>query len=230
MPESRGIILSRIRQGLLKQYLPDTGVVKPSLASEPFELSPLPLIDRFTAELVAVGGEVSIAKSDESAKQIITNLVREYGGGPVLSWTDDELPVTGVSDKLAGVGAHIEQVRLPTEPAERHARTQDLDVATVGITGAMAALADTGSLVLLSGPNRPLAASLLPLVHIALLPRHAILPDMAAFLAKHDAAALAKANRSLVFITGPSRTADIEMILTRGVHGPKRLIVIILDY
>ena len=78
------------------------------------------------------------------------------------------------------------------------------------------------------GPHRARAASLLPETHIALLPIDRLYPSMSAFFAAHAAQNLTTNASNLVFITGPSRTADIEMIITRGVHGPKRLCIVLL--
>jgi L-lactate dehydrogenase complex protein LldG len=82
--------------------------------------------------------------------------------------------------------------------------------------------------VVQSGLHRSRAASLLPETHIALLPSDRLYPTMAAFFAAHSPQALIGQASNLVFITGPSRTADIEMIITRGVHGPKRLCVVLV--
>ena len=86
----------------------------------------------------------------------------------------------------------------------------------------------TGALVLLSGPGRARSASLLPPVHIALLPANRLYADMASFWAAHPDATRHSSN--LVFVAGPSRSADIEMKLALGVHGPGQLhIVLIAD-
>jgi L-lactate dehydrogenase complex protein LldG len=115
---------------------------------------------------------------------------------------------------------------LPVEPAARAARLAELDRAAVGITGALAGLADTGSVALASGPGRGRIVSLLPPVHIALLPAAKLYPSMAAFLADHPG--LTRQASSLIFVTGPSRTADIEQVLTLGVHGPREIHVLLL--
>ncbi|MBI3162806.1 MAG: LUD domain-containing protein [Chloroflexi bacterium] len=86
----------------------------------------------------------------------------------------------------------------------------------VGATKAICGLADTGSVLIADGEGSPLEASLLPEIHIAVLKSSDILPSL------KDAMALVK-GRNVVFITGPSRTADIEMTLTIGVHGPKEI-------
>jgi L-lactate dehydrogenase complex protein LldG len=86
----------------------------------------------------------------------------------------------------------------------------------VGMTKAICGLADTGSVLIADGEGYPLQASLLPEIHIAVLCTSDILPSLA------DALALpiVRASRSAVVITGPSRTGDIEMSHTIGVHGP----------
>ncbi len=107
----------------------------------------------------------------------------------------------------------------------RKRRLAELDDVRVGVTGALAGLADTGSLAMVSGPGRGRMASLLPPVHVAVIRATQILPSYAALLAMHPDVAASGSN--LVLITGPSRTADIEMTLTRGVHGPGQVHVVI---
>ncbi len=97
--------------------------------------------------------------------------------------------------------------------------------AKAGITSAAAAIAETGTLVIPSGKGQPLSTSLLPEIHIAVIQSSQIvysLEEAIQIKAVRDASAT-------VLITGPSRTADIEMTLTIGVHGPKELIVYILE-
>lgn len=99
------------------------------------------------------------------------------------------------------------------------------DKAEVGITGADYGLADTGTLVVL-GSSDPRLASLLPPVHIALLKLDTLLTGLDELLTRLPKPA--EQTASMVLITGPSRTADIEQILVRGVHGPGELHVILL--
>jgi L-lactate dehydrogenase complex protein LldF len=92
------------------------------------------------------------------------------------------------------------------------------DQILVGVTNAICGLADTGSILIVDGA---LHASLLPEIHIAVLRSSDILPSLP------DAMDLVKGKNVAVFITGPSRTADIEMTLTIGVHGPKEIHVFV---
>jgi len=102
--------------------------------------------------------------------------------------------------------------------------TRDPDPALkAGVTKAICGLADTGSVLIVNGNGNPLHASLLPEIHIAILAKSKILPSLS------DAMYLIKDTRAAVFITGPSRTADIEMTLTIGVHGPKEIHVFVVD-
>jgi len=105
----------------------------------------------------------------------------------------------------------------------RSATASDL----TGITGAFCALAETGTLMLLSGPATPATTSLLPETHIAVLPLDRLVATM------EDAWGLLRAEggtmpRAVNFVSGPSRTADIEQTVTLGAHGPYRVHIVIV--
>lgn len=98
----------------------------------------------------------------------------------------------------------------------------------VGITGVFCALAETGTLMMCSGPDTSPAASLLPETHIAVVPRSRIVTGM------EDGWALLRRERGAMpravnFISGPSRTADIEQTVTLGAHGPYRVHLLLLS-
>jgi L-lactate utilization protein LutC len=94
----------------------------------------------------------------------------------------------------------------------------DIWSAQIGITTARALIAETGSILVDSGEGRTRLASLVPEIHLVLARRSQVVPRL-----EEAIALLGKRNAAL--ITGPSRTADIEGILVRGVHGPKRLLL-----
>jgi L-lactate dehydrogenase complex protein LldG len=105
----------------------------------------------------------------------------------------------------------------------RGARGDDL----VGITGAFCAIAETGTLMMVSGADTPAAASLLPETHIAIVHQSRIVRDM------EEAWQLLRAEqevmpRAVNFISGPSRTADIEQTVSLGAHGPYRVHIVLV--
>jgi len=118
-------------------------------------------------------------------------------------------------------------LRLPTVRSGITDRDQLRELcatADVGITSADYALADTGTLVMLSGPTEARMISLLPPAHIAVVPADRILSGLDELFSILTNPA--SVTSSMVLITGPSRTADIEQILVRGVHGPGEITVI----
>lgn len=142
-------------------------------------------------------------------------------------------------DDVAGVRGAVEQIvagrtfiasdtfySLPGIDGNASDRGQAVDTADVGINFADYALADTGSLVFLSESRETRLISLLPPVHIAIVAGHKILSglDELFTLVPRPAAE----SSSMVIVTGPSRTADIEMRLVRGVHGPGEVHVIVV--
>ena len=96
----------------------------------------------------------------------------------------------------------------------------------LGITGAFAAIAETGTLVLAAGPDTPATASLLPETHVAVVSVARVVAHM------EDAFALAREAfgqlpRAINFVSGPSRTADIDQTIVLGVHGPSRVHIVL---
>ncbi len=100
----------------------------------------------------------------------------------------------------------------------------------LGLTGVDLALAETGTMILRSGPGRPRSTSLLPATHVAVFDRTALVESLAQVSVFLEAWHTEDASGAMInFITGPSRTADIELTLTRGVHGPKEVHAIFVD-
>lgn len=156
-----------------------------------------------------------------------------------LSCTVDEVPQ--LTDAPLAVARYLSVMNLPPAavcaPAlagldwrsvridvqGRGARDGDL----VGITGCFCAVAETGTLMLLSAPETPATVSLLPETHIALVPASRIVAGMEDGwqLVRQEQAQLP---RAVNFISGPSRTADIEQTIVLGAHGPYRVHLVIV--
>lgn len=187
----------------------ESSMIKAKAGSISSEASPSSLatvverIHQFEAELTALDGKFTCCQPTELAEQICA-LLQERGITSIMAWESNQLP-GGLLDFLRGKGIQITHQPDP--------------LAGAGITGALAGVAETATLVLPGGSGRPLTASLLPQVHIAVLKAEDILPDMAAALRLPEVRRCA----ATALVSGPSRTADIEMTLTLGVHGPKEV-------
>jgi L-lactate dehydrogenase complex protein LldG len=154
--------------------------------------------------------------------------------GEALESADPRAFVAGAIEgktAVASNSAYLEEIGIAGLPGVRSGITDREELravcatAGVGITSADYALADTGTLVLLSTPQEARMISLLPPAHIAVVPRERILTGLdELFSVLPNPAELSS---SMVLITGPSRTADIEQILVRGVHGPGQITVVV---
>jgi L-lactate dehydrogenase complex protein LldF len=164
-------------------------------------------VERFTQELESVGGHVYRIRAEGLAERVGI-LLREHDIGTALAWDQ----VLGMDDG-GWLRAGVRMVHS-LDPTLR-----------AGITGVVSGIANTGSLVISSGKGQPLSASLLPEIHIAVLRSSQILSSLEEALQSQDV----QEASSVVLVTGPSRTADIEMTLTIGVHGPKELHVFMID-
>lgn len=203
---ARAAILDRLRRAEQTGVVPASGdcTSRPAAANDTSE----PLLERFVRELNALGVNAFVEPSDEAVRARVAGIV---GSQLVLQWDSHALPY--------GTGALFPAAATGSSPREQQA------AAEIGVTGVDAAIAETGSLAQLAGEGKPRAASLLPPTHLAIVRREQLCRSMGEFFAQY-ADALSR-SACCTFITGPSRTADIELTLTLGVHGPGVVIVVV---
>ncbi len=205
---ARDAIFVRIRQGL---RAPDARAVETHLARRargPLPTLPADLVTRFrecaTCLASTVVGPVPAAEVPATIARYLDEqkLPRRAVGWPEIA---------SVDWKSAGV-------EIETRPA----RGDDL----IGVSGVFCGIAETGTLMLLSGAPTPPSVSLLPETHIALLPVARIVAHMEdgwdLLRREHG-----KMPRAVNFVSGPSRTADIEQTVTLGAHGPYRVHIVL---
>lgn len=176
------------------------------------------LIDQFAARAEAVSSEVHRFDTKEEALRFILSFLRDEGVSDQPAryavWADcpflERLPRDQLAQAVPGLRFDVSR---GTAVAAR-----------IGISQMDWALADTGTLVQDSTAAERRLVSSLPEIHIAIIDANKILPDLSSLFAMIHAAD----TPYLAFITGPSRTADIERVLTIGVHGPERLVIVVI--
>ena len=210
--ESRQAILAGVRASLGRKVddtvAPRPPVVPPRAAGD--DASELALL---LSEIEKLGGVTRRLADGDELQQSLQQLVVAERVQRATVWATDEMSELGVSAMLAELGVEL------VSPREGKSRIAECDL---GVTGVDAALPETGTLALRSDANRPRAVSLVPRVHLAIVRPAALRADL------HQLFAEAKQGSYLICITGPSRTADIELTVTIGVHGPKALYVWLL--
>ncbi len=201
------------RQEILSKIPPPQGGEAPAISLCFPSQARQELVARFLQEIQAVGARSFVAADALAARQYLERLVAQK---------DQEMPngEVVVARRLVAASLGLDERRfhpLGSFPA------QD---AAISVTEADYALADTGTLVLFSAEGEGRTLSLLAPVNVTIVPASRIVSGLAElFTRAPDAAARSSA---IVFITGPSRTGDIELTLTVGVHGPGELHAVVL--
>ena len=169
---------------------------------------------RFVREAEKINCVVHHPADAQAALEAVLRLIADDQA--VLAWAPEHIPLPGLAEALAGRGITIAGAKT--------------DGVRVGITGAAAALAATGTLVVSTGEGRGRLASLLPDVHIAVVRREQILPDIEAWFAHLRATdpQVFRAASNHTLISGPSRTGDIGGVLVLGAHGPVEVHVVLV--
>jgi L-lactate dehydrogenase complex protein LldF len=187
------------------------------------------LIVRFQEELERIDGEFVRCSHEELPHQI-AEFLASIGANRILGWGEQNLEFNSIANHLRETGIQILEPEIPRseDGNTRYETLVGLDQAPVGLTACLAGLADTGTVILPSGAGQSSLTSLLPRMHVVLLRAKDIYPTFDHWIRAGGREAISSSPQ-LILITGPSRTADVEMILTLGVHGPERLVVFIID-
>lgn len=210
----------------------DPGAVVEAIRRQLAERWPQAL-ERFREEFEQVGGVFYRVGSVDEVPALIGRIAREREVRRVIAWAS---PVPG---SALTMGLRAEGLEVPddvTDAAGAEARAgfrQASAQADLGVTGVDLAVAETGSLVVISGAGKARSVSLLPPYHVAIFGKAQLVESLeqvgVIFEAIHRDPGLSASGASISFITGPSRTADIELTLTRGVHGPKEVHAIFVE-
>jgi L-lactate dehydrogenase complex protein LldG len=168
------------------------------------------VVDNFRASLEMVGAHFTLADGDKAAAKLVEGIIEKLGAKRVA--------ISG-SDVVARV---VEAIKT-TQFIER-APADVLFDCDLGITSAQWAIAETGTLVLESEMENHRLTSLVPTVHLCILKASRIRQTLAEILELTSK----NLSRTITFITGASRTSDIELTLAIGVHGPAELYVVVL--
>jgi L-lactate dehydrogenase complex protein LldG len=183
-------------------------------------------VARFRRELEALAGVVHDAASIDDVAGIVSRIASAQGQSRIIAWEDEALGMPGLRARLEAAGLTLLDPQVDHRGTSRTGQLDALASAAVGLTGADAALSLTGSIVVTSGPGRPRLASLLTPVHVAIVRTSTIVDSLSTLIAMRPE--LVTAGSNFVCITGPSRTADIEHTLSRGVHGPGEIHAILI--
>lgn len=191
-------------------------------------------LERFKKEFERVGGVFHRAPSLADVPQVVAGIAREREARRLVAWDPRELGAElGPALAARGLEPHAMPAGAVADAAERGRLRRLVADAELGLTGVDLAIAETGTLVIRSGAGRPRSTSLLPPYHVAVFDRAALVESLSqagVFLeAWHAGGEPADRGAIVSFITGPSRTADIELTLTRGVHGPKEVHAIFVE-
>lgn len=182
---------------------------------------------RFIAEAQKLSCKVSEFTDSQAAIQQIIEIIKfesarnpspptPHNGERVTAWDFEQIPLAGLKEGLIQAGIEIADSNDPT--------------VQIGITGAQAAFAATGSIVVQSGAGRPRKVSLLPFAHIAVIHENQLMLDFETWVQQQREQGLDsfRASANTIVISGSSRTADIAMEIVMGAHGPAEVYIILM--
>ncbi|RDV82445.1 LutC/YkgG family protein [Ammonifex thiophilus] len=174
------------------------------------------LISAFSAQARLLGAEVYRASSPGEARALVKEIIESTGVRRVALASSPLLASLDLIPVIEAAGAELVKGSL----------REQAETAEMGITAFELAVAETGTLVHDATELDTRLFSMLPLVHLALVPVRGLVANLEEAL--NYWLTRGEIPGYLAFVSGPSRTADIERVLTVGVHGPGRLLIVLL--
>lgn len=182
------------------------------------------LANTFKETFEAVSGHVHFVKTEVELCDTIASIAKESGAHCVALAELPDSVIDGAAQRLEGAGMAV--LRPPYTTANA---LSDIDSVQVGVTGARFGIAETGTLAEIVFEDASRLVSSLPRTHIGIVHARDLEPTLRGSAARMTALYQEHPENIMIsFISGPSRTGDIEMILTLGVHGPEHAHAIII--
>jgi L-lactate dehydrogenase complex protein LldG len=231
----RDMFLASVRQSVIQGNRAGAIPDLPERGSVGYQGAGADLVARFGEELRGAGGRPHVAADKESAWQAVRGVIGTKGARRILVGRGGMLDRLDLAGRLRHEGLTVTTTDSLTTSKGETGNSAERDAffaADVGISNVEYLVAETGSVVVATGPDEPRSLSLLPPVHIAIADRKQLVADLFDLFdlfspvdcpGKHPPACI-------TLITGPSKTGDIELRLVTGVHGPGEVHVIICDW
>jgi L-lactate utilization protein LutC len=179
------------------------------------------------ASLAAVDATLHIVPDDDKASSAIIDVIKQHDGTKAAYTAEKLIAELKLADALSEAGYELTAPPSPEmKPDQAEAWKQSLAGVDVGISSALGLAEETGSMLLAPSDPDHRAVSLLPVNHVAILRADQVVPDISTLMKRWQEVGDTAGNA--VFVTGPSRTADIEKELVLGIHGPQTVDVILL--
>ena len=211
---ARDAILGRLKKGVFSQ--PMSAVPQVDI---PGELPTTDLAARFIEQLIATHAEVRRCDAHTVSQQAI-NWMADIGS-PV-SWVSRS---STLGQQLWSQKPHDTQWVDPEAPMGQD-RARVFNDIGLAVTGSHSAIFETGTLVLIPDQHEPRTMSLVPPIHLVVVQLSSLVARFEDWILRYPECAQ---HTNVVLITGPSKTADIQQTLAYGAHGPKRLLVLLVE-
>ena len=196
-----GPLTESVRDGLDRRLAAPRPNLKPALSEDPVRL--------FVRKANAVRTRTSTVSTLAGVSEVVLRHIEDNSLDPAIVTAPE-----------------LERIRWSNRLAVERRAARDSD--RISVTGAFAGVAETGSVVMLSGPDSPTTLNFLPEDHVVVLLESRIVPHL------EDAWALLRKERGAMprtvnIISGPSKTGDVELVILEGAHGPRRFHVVIVQ-